>query len=519
MLQSIRNWFGTHPQIQESARRRAWREMESGNHDAAFQADPTLGEGFHSQQLTHWAHENPDEMKKRAAAHAKNYDYLYYPPEALERENWYSNGGNPVKEKTKITASPVMLNDQEKAAFWENQEHQGKKMLHSKENRRKNAKWGDSIMDRPNGDMRFVRKGQGAVEVDRHGKGIDPSAETVMRKETRLSMADDTLQFFFGGKYRPIRLSATEEKPPMAQLVDEPMEDPYPNKNDFPKHFYETEKRHDQEFYSKPENKGWSRPTSAEDLHEMMTGKKHEEGDFEKYLGIHGQKGWGRVDAEPFWDGKSNKAKIALESKHLDGSNVSRTLILHGDNLYAYTPLSISANKGQGQGWQRFHQAINHLSSKGFKSLHNYSARGGGQDPLIGYKVWPKFGMDGKIPEKLKYHIGRLPGTSRLVGAKTIQDLYKIPGGKEFWEEHGQGFDGKFDLTPNSPSMQLMNAYKERKEKQMKEKEEKPIQLSQIGSNEPRKIHPEHDNWLRDHENDQDLDELTKKHLGHHGKS
>lgn len=187
---SLKNLFGTHPVIAQTIRQRALKHMDAGRHDEAFQIDPTLGEGFYSDHLNSWAHENKVEMSRRVDSHMKNYDYLYYPPESLERTNHYSNGGNPLSEKTKITHSPVSMSDEEKKSFWKKKQHIGKEIIRQQEfPNKKSGEWTESLLDRPNGDIRFVRKGQGQIEIDRHGKGIDPSAETVVNPKVKTELS------------------------------------------------------------------------------------------------------------------------------------------------------------------------------------------------------------------------------------------------------------------------------------------------------------------------------------------
>ncbi len=73
----------------------------------------------------------------------------------------------------------------------------------------------------------------------------------------------------------------------------------------------------------------------------------------------------------------------------------------------------------------------------------------------IGFKVWPKMGFDGPLtPEQLKglppeYH-----------GAKTIQELYAMNGGRKAWEEHGVSAEMSLDL--NGPAAERMFALMDR---------------------------------------------------------
>ncbi len=58
------------------------------------------------------------------------------------------------------------------------------------------------------------------------------------------------------------------------------------------------------------------------------------------------------------------------------------------------------------------------------------------QEGLIGYKVWPKMGFDGPLN---RGHKSKLP--KQFKKAKTLQELYAMPGGRKAWEEHGQSIN------------------------------------------------------------------------------
>lgn len=120
---------------------------------------------------------------------------------------------------------------------------------------------------------------------------------------------------------------------------------------------------------------------------------------------------------------------------------------------------------GGGVGIDVFGQQVQELSAAGVGKIKTNAARDDSK-PYVGYKIWPKFGYDGKIPEALTGGsffglVGGLPKALR--GAKTVQDLYRLPGGQQWWEKHGTSFDGTFDLSAGSRSRGVFERYAAKK--------------------------------------------------------
>jgi len=74
--------------------------------------------------------------------------------------------------------------------------------------------------------------------------------------------------------------------------------------------------------------------------------------------------------------------------------------------------------------------------------------------PMIGYKVWPKLGFDGEIPDRLRVILPK-----ELQAAKLISDLYATPGGRQWWEQNGGSVRLAFDLPGDSLSWVIWRAY------------------------------------------------------------
>lgn len=99
-------------------------------------------------------------------------------------------------------------------------------------------------------------------------------------------------------------------------------------------------------------------------------------------------------------------------------------------------------------------RAVRSLRAAGFKSIDLHAA-GSADDPQFkGYKVWPRMGFDGRIPELVR---PRLP--QNLAGVQTLLELMSSKEGRDWWDERGRAYDGEFDLAPDSASSRALEEY------------------------------------------------------------
>ena len=85
-------------------------------------------------------------------------------------------------------------------------------------------------------------------------------------------------------------------------------------------------------------------------------------------------------------------------------------------------------------------------------------AAGGPGSTMVGYSVWPKFGFNGAIPPSVRR---KLPPEYQDAG--DVLDLLSRPGGFEWWQRHGRGFEATFDLRNGSLSLATLAAYTDRR--------------------------------------------------------
>ena len=77
--------------------------------------------------------------------------------------------------------------------------------------------------------------------------------------------------------------------------------------------------------------------------------------------------------------------------------------------------------------------------------------------PRMGYYALPRLGFDGKIPKWLIHE--EIFQESPFRYERNIRDIFRIPGGKEWWQKFGTTLDLQFDLSPHSVSSRTMQNY------------------------------------------------------------
>ena len=86
-----------------------------------------------------------------------------------------------------------------------------------------------------------------------------------------------------------------------------------------------------------------------------------------------------------------------------------------------------------------------------------------GKERWSGYYVWPRYGYDGPIPASLKASPEWSTVPSPLRGAKKVSELMVTEEGRDWWKEHGEAIDVKFNLKRGSESMRTLDDYLQEK--------------------------------------------------------
>jgi GNAT superfamily N-acetyltransferase len=158
------------------------------------------------------------------------------------------------------------------------------------------------------------------------------------------------------------------------------------------------------------------------------------------------------VYADPF---PGNEKVIVLVSG--DGFRATRTIRQSADGLAVINNVSIDveeSHQSKGIGRQIFGRQVEQAARLGVTEIRTDAARADGEGAMIGYKVWPRFGYDGPIPDAIR---DRLPEPMR--GAERLSDLMRTPEGRSWWDENGTTVSLTFDLSPGSLSRSIWETY------------------------------------------------------------
>jgi GNAT superfamily N-acetyltransferase len=152
-----------------------------------------------------------------------------------------------------------------------------------------------------------------------------------------------------------------------------------------------------------------------------------------------------------------------LFSARSDKYDMSRSLDKEPDGKLVMNNVSFfisPEHQGKGLGMQIFAKQVQACLVAGVSRItcsagKDTSARTPVADQMNGYYTWPLFGYDAPLDDFT------LP--PEFETAKTVQDLYDRPGGREWWYKNGDELKMHFDLKPGSRSLQVLNRYLEKK--------------------------------------------------------
>lgn len=122
-------------------------------------------------------------------------------------------------------------------------------------------------------------------------------------------------------------------------------------------------------------------------------------------------------------------------------------LVLHA----AYFEVT-AKERGKGLGRESFGRMVEAAQAAGFDRIFTHAARG---STMVGYRVWPRFGYDGEIPEAIRRVL-----PPDLAGARNVSDLMATEAGRTWWDQNGQGVNLRFSLARNSRSLKVWEAYR-----------------------------------------------------------
>jgi SPP1 gp7 family putative phage head morphogenesis protein len=161
------------------------------------------------------------------------------------------------------------------------------------------------------------------------------------------------------------------------------------------------------------------------------------------------------------------------------GYTSNRELYLDDDgNRVIHNAGSFLKNKFRrgGVGMRIFGRQLETAQRLGFVAIETEAGRVDADDPddaLNGYYTWPLFGFDGPL---LRKHKRLLPEPYRK--ARTIREVFLMPGGRRMWEEVGDTIKLEFDLSPESENVKMFDAYRRERLLRSQLAPEKPPQTA-----------------------------------------
>jgi hypothetical protein len=94
-------------------------------------------------------------------------------------------------------------------------------------------------------------------------------------------------------------------------------------------------------------------------------------------------------------------------------------------------------------------------SALGIDSLTTYAAGPPSQGKMNGYYTWGRLGYDSDLSGGLQNQAS----AAGFSNARTLHDLFKRPGGADWWKANGVGLSMEFDLNAGSTSRKVLDAY------------------------------------------------------------
>lgn len=122
--------------------------------------------------------------------------------------------------------------------------------------------------------------------------------------------------------------------------------------------------------------------------------------------------------------------------------------------------------KGKGLGTEIFARQVEAASKEGFDYIST-GAIGSKDTSYNGYYTWPRLGYDTSLtdlkgqsnPQALQQAKKQFPE------AETLLDVMATKAGREWWKDNGGDVELKFDLTPGSRSLKVLETYRKEKAK------------------------------------------------------
>jgi 2'-5' RNA ligase len=203
-----------------------------------------------------------------------------------------------------------------------------------------------------------------------------------------------------------------------------------------------------------------------EALGKLFEGKSFEESQ-EAIVDSLGMPDDAKISFRGFEIGENGTVGIRVEVEHPKLEDCQRLFGIdeNGKKFISNDGIEIKKRfQGEGLGSKIFEDQVAGASRNGFDHLITHAAGRKGNS-LNGYYTWPRLGYDQNIDssdfkEKDAETVKKI--REKFPDAETVLDVMLSPGGREWWKENGVDLlNAKFDLSAESRSMKVLNAYLE----------------------------------------------------------
>jgi hypothetical protein len=151
--------------------------------------------------------------------------------------------------------------------------------------------------------------------------------------------------------------------------------------------------------------------------------------------------------------------ELHLKVEHPWVGIMTRSVWKEGDGSIQMKNILLELNDSapKGAGTRIFAQQRNQARKLGVEYINTDAIGRKGADHN-GYYTWARLGYDGDIPPAVR---SRMPAQFR--DYETVHEIMLLGGreGREWWKEHGDSFEGYFDLSRGSISNQVLDKYME----------------------------------------------------------
>lgn len=152
-----------------------------------------------------------------------------------------------------------------------------------------------------------------------------------------------------------------------------------------------------------------------------------------------------------------NRNQVEIKTTHPDLiKRMDRTLSRDANGLLKVHNDYFIGKAGafKGFGVRAFGLQVNAMAKAGVRYMDTYAAGHYGHPTFNGYYTWPRFGYNAPLSRS---YITLLPANLR--SARNLHELFSLPGGPEWWKEHGQSIDVEFDLSEGSAHRKALELY------------------------------------------------------------